>query len=431
MLADWLQGPGIYALYRHYGFSIGEIGMLFVIGFGSSLLFGTVVASLADTLGRRNNCIAFAVIYALSCATKHFPHFWVLAVGRVLGGVATSILASVFETWMIHEHRKAAFPDEWMQNTFARMIFGSGIAAIVAGLLAAPLMAWISPVAPFDLSMLLLLAGGVYIAMHWKENFGDAMAGAGSGVGVRSALSLESFSRAYGVLRSNERVLLVGAIQSCFEGAMFIFVFIWTPVLESATALASGELLQEEGGTEAPDASPEGEASVPHGLIFASFMVCVMIGSSLFESLQKSKVLGPLPRWARMIYGVSAVAVVVPGMLRASPMLSFSAFCAFEVCCGAYFPAIATIRGQVIPGEIRATLMNVFRIGVNLIVLTVLLNVAALSHGAVLAICGALLAAGTAMQARLSQLTAGAGGADGAKTAPVQEAARHEAIVDP
>ena len=37
---DWLQGP--------YGFGKGEIGQLFIAGFGSSMLFGTIVGSLAD-----------------------------------------------------------------------------------------------------------------------------------------------------------------------------------------------------------------------------------------------------------------------------------------------------------------------------------------------------------------------------------------------
>ena len=45
---DWLQGPYVYALYAGYGFSKGDIGKLFIAGFGSSMVFGTVVGSLAD-----------------------------------------------------------------------------------------------------------------------------------------------------------------------------------------------------------------------------------------------------------------------------------------------------------------------------------------------------------------------------------------------
>lgn len=45
---DWLQGPYVYALYQHYGFGRGDIGRLFIAGFGSSMVFGTIVGSLAD-----------------------------------------------------------------------------------------------------------------------------------------------------------------------------------------------------------------------------------------------------------------------------------------------------------------------------------------------------------------------------------------------
>lgn len=45
---DWLQGPHVYRLYDFYGFDMGQIGKLFIAGFGSSMVFGTVVGALAD-----------------------------------------------------------------------------------------------------------------------------------------------------------------------------------------------------------------------------------------------------------------------------------------------------------------------------------------------------------------------------------------------
>jgi hypothetical protein len=47
-VGDWLQGPYVYALYEYYGFNVKDIGRLFIAGFGSSMIFGTVVGSLAD-----------------------------------------------------------------------------------------------------------------------------------------------------------------------------------------------------------------------------------------------------------------------------------------------------------------------------------------------------------------------------------------------
>jgi len=45
---DWLQGPYVYALYQYYNMSKHDIEVLFVAGFGSSMIFGTFVGSIAD-----------------------------------------------------------------------------------------------------------------------------------------------------------------------------------------------------------------------------------------------------------------------------------------------------------------------------------------------------------------------------------------------
>ena len=68
--ADWLQGPYVYALYDAYGYSQHEIAVLFVAGFGSSMVFGSFIGGMADQGGRKKFVILFAIIYALSCMTK-------------------------------------------------------------------------------------------------------------------------------------------------------------------------------------------------------------------------------------------------------------------------------------------------------------------------------------------------------------------------
>lgn len=47
--ADWIQGPYQYKVYTAYGFNEHDIGRLYICGFGSSLIFGTYVAGVADT----------------------------------------------------------------------------------------------------------------------------------------------------------------------------------------------------------------------------------------------------------------------------------------------------------------------------------------------------------------------------------------------
>lgn len=69
-LSDWLQGPYVYALYDAYGYSQHDIAILFVAGFGSSMVFGSFVGGMADWGGRRRFVILFAITYGASCLTK-------------------------------------------------------------------------------------------------------------------------------------------------------------------------------------------------------------------------------------------------------------------------------------------------------------------------------------------------------------------------
>ena len=74
-LSDWLQGPYVYALYADYGYSQHEIAVLFVAGFGSSMVFGSFVGGMADWGGRRSFVVLFSIVYAASCMTKRKFNF--------------------------------------------------------------------------------------------------------------------------------------------------------------------------------------------------------------------------------------------------------------------------------------------------------------------------------------------------------------------
>ena len=56
MLADWMMGAHVYTLYSFYGYTMHEIGLLFIAGFGSSMVFGTVIGGMADQYGRKKLC---------------------------------------------------------------------------------------------------------------------------------------------------------------------------------------------------------------------------------------------------------------------------------------------------------------------------------------------------------------------------------------
>lgn len=129
----------------------------------------------------------------------------------------------------------------------------------------------------------------------------------------------------------------------------------------------------------------------PFGLIFATFMVCIMIGSILFRAALLNK--WKLESLLKPLLLVSAFSLVVP-VFTTNNFLIFWSFNLFELCCGVWFPLMGTLRSNYVPEETRATIMNIFRFPLNLIVVTVLVNIKSLKDEAIFAICTACVCCG-------------------------------------
>jgi MFS family permease len=343
MFSDWLQGPYTYALYEHYGFSLSEIATLFIIGFGASLVFGTITGALADKYGRKRMCMAFGIIYAMSCLLKAFNSFNALLFARILAGIATSLLYSVFEAWMVTEHKRRNFPDEWLSDTFGTATFGNGLAAILAGLIASALAAQFGYVAPFMLAMVCLLGITYVINNNWNENYGDAQLEV-----------IKTFQHAFEEVQKDRKVMLVGLIQSLFEAAMYTFVFMWTPTLSAS----------------APEFREKNSAL--HGLVFASYMTCVMLGSSLFGLLKPKN---SEERIGQILIIAAIGAMMLPVLFAGTSAgeLILLGFLVFETTVGLYFPTLGTLRGKYIPADSRAAIMSFYRVPLNFIVVFTLI----------------------------------------------------------
>ncbi|KAH1245599.1 Molybdate-anion transporter [Glycine soja] len=416
MAGDWLQGPYVYYLYSTYGYGKGDIGQLFIAGFGSSMLFGTIVGSLADKQGRKRACVTYCITYILSCITKHSPHYKVLMLGRILGGIATSLLFSAFESWLVAEHFKRGFDQQWLSLTFSKAIFlGNGLVAILSGLFGNVLVDTLAlgPVAPFDAASCFLAIGMAIILSSWSENFGDPS---------ENKDLLTQFRGAAVAIASDEKIALLGAIQSLFEGSMYTFVFLWTPAL-----------------------SPNDE-EIPHGFIFATFMLASMLGSSLASRLMARSSLR-VESYMQIVFAVSSAALMLPilttvcyssiilfsflpsilikshtillylvlvleqflvapsgvkgGSISFSGCIQLLGFCAFESCVGIFWPSIMKMRSQYIPEEARSTIMNFFRIPLNIFVCVVLYNVDAFPITVMFGMCSIFLLVACILQRRL------------------------------
>ncbi|XP_013779247.1 molybdate-anion transporter-like isoform X1 [Limulus polyphemus] len=341
LFGDWLQGPYVYKLYSHYGFVESQIAMLYVVGFGASVLFGTGTGALADRFGRKKMCICFSIMYSLCCLTKLSPNYYVLMLGRFLGGISTSLLFSTFESWYVYEHTQTYdFPTEWISVTFSKATFWNGILAINAGVVADLTSEWFAfgPVSPFIVAIPFLLLSGALVAQMWNENFGD-----------QTTHSFKACMEGLSLILLNEKILLLGIVQSVFESAMYIFVFLWTPILDPGKP--------------------------PLGMVFSVFMICIMIGSSVYQLLSAKHVSSQKILTLAVFLSFFSMCLCVISTNPQDPklMLSFIAFLVIEISVGLYFPSMSYLKSQVIPESHRANIMNWFRVPLNIITCLVLL----------------------------------------------------------
>ena len=372
MFGDWLTGPYLYQLYKKYIGNKQSIAVLYVIGFASSAFVSSFIGGIADKFGRKKMCLLFCITYAICALVKHSDNYWVLVFARFLGGLSTSILFSCFESWMISEHHNLGFKSEKLGSTF-QLVWGlNSIVAIIAGpvaqlafylykkhfqvssaqVLHADVDGWswwtvkTAAIAPFDLSALSLVVTFVTILIFWKnENYGN------SEIHIS-----ESLKKTMNVLfgGKNFNTVMVGLLSACFEGAMYIFVFQWWDILHN---------------NRTPDENSPGISNFT-AMIFTVFMMGCLFGTTLNGVISKMK------HETRVVIFCAVAGLVFfiqkwfykgKGDFRFNYELNFGGFIIYEICVGMYWPIIGGLRERYIPDEIRATVMNLFRIPLNMI----------------------------------------------------------------
>jgi len=243
-----------------------------------------------------------------------------------------------------------------LQQTFSLATFGNGVAAILAGVVASHLVEHYGLVSPFMLSLALLVIATLFVMFAWKENYGD-----------QSSSALETLTNAVSDLRADKTIALLGLIQSLFEGAMYTFVFMWTPMLQRTAS--------------DPD-------HVPLGIVFSTFMACTMMGSCFFSLLIAYM---SLQKLGQLVLFFSACSMLIP-VFYDSPTALMLSFCLFELCCGLYWPCFGSLRGHYIPERSRSATMNLFRVPLNLLVVFVLIEISKFSPQTPFAIISGWLA---------------------------------------
>ncbi|KAG0049632.1 Molybdate-anion transporter [Gryganskiella cystojenkinii] len=363
---DWLQGPYLYTLYQSYNFKIEDIALLFIIGFVSSAIFGSVIANTADVWGRKRMALLFCCTSSTASLIRLSGNFQYLVVSHLLSGLSTALLYCVFEAWYISQHQRKGFAPALIGATFSTAIFLNGLVAILAGVVANISVQWSGHLAaPFVVSAVTLIFAFLMISSTWDENYGESKTNASGSV-------LKSMLEGLIVVKNDTNILSIGLAQTVFECCMYTFVLLYTPALEQSIQNSTSST----------------SATLPLGYLFSGMMVMTMLGSIAFKILSsKGLATDTLLSLALFISGASFCFITLSTTNSTYTVLSFLLF---EFTTGMYFPSIGTLRAQAIPEQNRTGVMAFLRVPMNFAVCMILLRVHDLPVGNIFQICAIL-----------------------------------------
>ncbi|KAI8628435.1 DUF791-domain-containing protein [Xylariaceae sp. FL1651] len=342
--ADWLQGPYLFSLYRdEYGLAPGLVSSLFMTDFISTAISAYFIGALSDKHGRKSLCMVYCLSYAVSCFLTIVPVTPLLFLGRILGGISTTILFTVFDSWMVTNFRERKLADDGcnLTRTYATTGVVNSLAAIMSGLAGEVLVrATGTKKSPFLLSVVLLWAALQVIWSRWTENYGVNVSP--KPVRTPAHQSLRSVFR-------RPTILALVFVSTMFEGSMYLFVFYWVPTLSSVQK-SSGEL--------------------PYGVIFSSFMASSMAAALAYNIIMHKQII----KHTRLLVGILLISdfcfIKLTGPKTEDT--AFWLFCLFEACVGMYGACIGYLKGRLIEDEGRTKIYGVMRIPLNIFVVVAL-----------------------------------------------------------
>ncbi|KAI1308114.1 hypothetical protein F5Y03DRAFT_405319 [Xylaria venustula] len=354
--SEWLQNPFMYSLFRtEKTLDEATVATLYSSTYLAAAVSALFTGYLTDRFGRRAACLAFCAIHSLAAVSVCFDELPILILGRVLGGIALTLLWTAFESWLVAEYNERGLAQSSLSLSalFGSMTTSKCITAIFAGVLGhCVVLALGSKIHPFILGVALDLCAAVLIIRTWKENYGISSITDADDKAVEAQEPLPSKKMIESLW--DLRVWAMSFVTCCFDGTIFLFMFFWP------------ETLQDAHDREHPDQKD----TIPHGVIFASFMAIMVLGALSFNLAVSDPSSGQqgLTRYAltptqllKAALLCSAACFVAAAFVRAEAGL-FTSFLLLEVCNGVYVPTVAYHRGAIVTDESRARIYSLMNI---------------------------------------------------------------------
>lgn len=382
MLADGLQGTHLYVLYEGYGFSVAS---LYCLGFITGALTAPITGPLIDRFGRKKSALLYCALEVGINMLEQFPFLSGLIVSRVVGGITTNLLSTVFETWLDTEYRNRGFAEEDYETLMRDSVVVSNLAAIASGYLAHILAESFGNTGPFEGAVTCTVVAFAVIFFLWNENYGKIGQDNEEVEENKSKSPLTQLNDTLTFIRSDSRVLRVCITQGLTLGSLHIFIFLWSPLLKEFATGCNGSLWGLDS---------QGEPA--YGLIFGAFMAAGVLGGLCSPLVRRfvTLMLSPLTKSSvpetvtvddeepvramdiefqgALCYFLCALLLLAPSLMPAAGEYTFSvalfSFIAYEFSVGIYSPCEGVMRSIYIPPESRGSIMTVPSIIVNVAV---------------------------------------------------------------
>jgi hypothetical protein len=404
ILGEILSVASFYSTLLTISLNNEQITHLFVISILATTIFSLLI-EIIDFGSKRTKCILSAVLFALASLTLFSSHYDILILGRILYGGGSVLLHSGFDSYLIHEHNSQGFPDDWLNNTFGRLVHSMVIVTMLSGpsslhllflltesgVLGQYVFSIFGPRGNLIFLTALFLLIVLFISNQWTADIAAKrflLNGFFQTVGqsVRWVLPFHPSSPPTSLppcraIRANSQTALVIALSSCVEATILVFSFYWAPWFAGLSASAatgadpvsssSIPRLLEEMNTPAsalPETlslvpSPDTVSPLPLVLIYSSLMTVAMVGHYLHTLA--------LPVFGNDHIFLLLLFIALVGYLLAavlallssahSPSTTFFLALILQLCSGAYWPCIGFLRGKFILPEIRGVVISFTR----------------------------------------------------------------------
>ncbi len=122
----WAKSPYIWSMYLFYhGFTLPEIGILYVIDAVSALIFGPITGNLADNFGRKRFCQFYNFTVCLNLALRLTGDKSMAYISQVVTGIGAGLANTSFESWVVSESIREFKYYEPEREKFLKKLFKS------------------------------------------------------------------------------------------------------------------------------------------------------------------------------------------------------------------------------------------------------------------------------------------------------------------